>query len=417
MKLLADASLSNGNPTVPLRWCLEPGDVKVLKDAKTQDTYIFIAVVYENGVEDRQLLPLDQTMTYVTFRYPGKHKVMAKLFWLCDEDGKPSAKRTAKLRKCFLEKFSRNVYERTVIDLYGTGEMRDGFSLLWGDFRLSPKASLEVEVQPGYFAKEPPAWLGWWANLWWKYGPADQCELRKRKMLAFTVQPLAMLAWVVLRAVGGLMLLATGLLLGLRKMRIMPTFLPFRERLENTWNELEGANGRHICSVFWHNDTHHDRSWLWIPITPPLILAYLLILKTISSKLKIPFLKLLALIAKWIWGKILLVILSPYFWAAVGVLAAGILAVFLAMYATRSRWMESCKEWRKERKRQAELTETEKGRMLEKMRLGELDNLYKEMQCSVIPWSPSIEALPWKRRTLTLRFHELKSKVCKPFVG
>ena len=426
MKLLANTSLSNGNPTLPIRWCLDPKDVKVLKDNHAQDTHILIVVSYENGQEDRQLLPLDQTMTYVSFRYPGKHKVYAKLFWLLPEDGSPGRERTAKLRKCFLEKCNRNRYERNVLENFNHEafgheplEIRNGFSILWANFSPSPKASLDVEVQPGYFAKEPPAWLGWWANLWWKYGPTDQCELRKRKILAFTVQPLAVLAWVIGRAVIGLVFLVIGLLFGLRNMHIMPLFHPFRESLESINGEVEDAGGHehHFCSVFCHNSKHNLRSRLWLPFTPPAILAYLFILSTISRGLKMPFLKFLALISKWAWAHILLVISSFPFWAAVGILAACTLGAILATSFGTPRWLESYGMWRKERERWAELAEKNKKRMLEELRLVKLDDLYKEMQCSTIPWSPSIKALPKKRQTLTLRFYDLKSKVCKPFAG
>lgn len=68
----------------------------------------------------------------------------------------------------------------------------------------------EFEVPEELFGKKPKTKLGklmWkWANLWFKKNPRDECEYRKRKIIAFTLQPLIMpLWWLIKYGIGGIL--------------------------------------------------------------------------------------------------------------------------------------------------------------------------------------------------------------------
>ena len=68
----------------------------------------------------------------------------------------------------------------------------------------------EFEVPEELFGKKPKTKLGklmWkWANLWFKKNPRDECEYRKRKIVAFTIQPpLTILWWLIKYGIGGIL--------------------------------------------------------------------------------------------------------------------------------------------------------------------------------------------------------------------
>ena len=421
MKLLGDTSLSDGNPTVPIRWCMEPEDLAYLKERKAQEVQVLLAIVYQNGQEDRQLLPLESTMTYVSLRYPGKAKVLAKLFWYYyPEDAKTPSKRLAKLKEFFLERSSRRNYQHEIVTGYCNDRenlhIRDEFSRLPGHFSGSPSAELDIDVPKDYFAPEPKEWVKRWGNLIWPYPPIDQCEFRRRKIFAFTLQPIGVLAWLFGRAVAAFVLALVGLLCGFRGIDWSVIWHPWRTSLRDTLNEQEDKHGHpHMCSVFFHDEKHKDRSLKWLLVNPIVVGLVIGLMLLIAHLLKMSVWKMLGII---------LAFLFHAFFSWVFVIAAVISAIIIAMFFGAKRmgrtglfysWGKRILDWywaRVKRKDQEWLAKRDAYR-------NQLDAIYKEMQCSMtsIPWIPKLAALPKERRTLRLYYLDVKRRVCKPFAG
>ena len=65
----------------------------------------------------------------------------------------------------------------------------------WSCLGVLATAIVEFVVPEALFAKKPETrfqkaiWK--WANLWYDKSPRDECEYRKRKILAFTLKPIA----------------------------------------------------------------------------------------------------------------------------------------------------------------------------------------------------------------------------------
>jgi len=423
MKLIADNSLSGGNPTIPVRWCLETSDVEKLKEAGAKDIHVLLAVAYENGREDRQFVPLEQTLTYLTFRWPGKHRVFARLFWPREHDVS-----LAGLRKLFLKKETKNEYDINVLGFEKTQVRTDfcNFSLILSkQLEGVAGADFDVVVPAEYFAKKPPAWLRWWANLWCEYPPVDECHFRRRCILAFTIQPPLILLWLVARTPVGLLYVVWLLLWGLRGIRLSPLFHPFDSKLSDIYKKgLCCTPYTHDCSVFRHDSEHNRKSFLWLLLHPFTILAGWGCLEALSRLFKMSYLMLLATAARWVWRVVVFLIHSATILEAV-LIAAGVFAVYYVFgrffLPAMLRYLKKNKPAREERKQQREQAlERERQawkEQLEQQRKQTLEALYNEMQCSTIPWVASINALPPKRRTLYLRFCDLKARVCRPFAG
>ena len=67
----------------------------------------------------------------------------------------------------------------------------DGTQLIGFGFRDNiAYCSVAIDVPEGVFAKEPPQWEKNWVNLFFRGRPDDQCDYRKRRIFAYTVQPI-----------------------------------------------------------------------------------------------------------------------------------------------------------------------------------------------------------------------------------
>ena len=114
---------------------------------------------------------------YIQMHKAGRHHFVAVVF--CgDED------RAKKSVRNFLKKSSSSVYEVSIS--YNEVEERT----FWNDTAVT---AVEFEVPAELFAKKPETAFSrfvWsWANRWKDSEPVDQCEYRKRKIRAFTLQP------------------------------------------------------------------------------------------------------------------------------------------------------------------------------------------------------------------------------------
>jgi len=78
MKLVANSDTA-GNPTVALRWCLVPEEIAYLKDKKIPNPHILLLVVNDRRCVDRQLLPISDLMTYISFNHLGDNTVWATI--------------------------------------------------------------------------------------------------------------------------------------------------------------------------------------------------------------------------------------------------------------------------------------------------------------------------------------------------
>src|SRR3989344_4161029 len=238
LRMLKD--IKPGNPTIGIRFCIDPVDRANLIEHRVVEPYVLLVVAYQNGYdEDRQLVPLSQIMTYVGFRFPGKHRVFARLVW--------SSSNSLTLRKKILEQNSRGKYEYQVLDA-----LRDAFrdKIVSVDQKaLSIDCDeFEIDVPRGYFAKEPPNWLKWYANWGYKYLPVDECEFRKRAYVAGLPKLVPFLTVFLFTVWLRFVSYAVSLVLGARGLKFGPILHPWTGDMEDVWPEIHLLNGKGHCS-------------------------------------------------------------------------------------------------------------------------------------------------------------------------
>ena len=342
------------NPNLALRWCVDKKTLDELKEKGVKNPQLLLVIAQHfshHGVTEieRKLVPLGQAMEWLEFNRSGRYTIYSTIVW--DPDNKwifeveePPPKTGSRPTQEMFDcdgKFSRTRIERYSLD----------------------EGSLDVVVAEEFFAKEPPAWLNWWVNLW--FGameisrPTNQCSFRRRAILTFTIQPIPVFVWVLLKSLTRLVAALILVLCGMRGVSFKPVIHPFELCLDNVWYNMGS-------SVFLKDK--HD---------------------------------------KW------------HFAYVAGLVNRGLQAIWRALLPPPSS---------EELKRRQQ---TETNRILEKSvkralkerdkqereqrKLGAFYKGLQDVACIGVPLKPKLELLPEKRRTIYLRYMDLKAKVCKPY--
>lgn len=190
------------NADIPVRWCVTPKMVKEMEDAGVVDPHIVIAAATKDGKEmSRQVVSLTELMTYVRFTRSGDNKLHA---WIVD--GSNGRK---KVHRRFEQK-DGNSYHTDLVDTW------DGTRYKLKDEHKS--TTVDVTIPDGVFAnKKVRPWLNWFVNLWHGGKVEDQCQFRRRTILAFTLKWIPVTLWTLLLMFGRTLAVVLPPLFGYRK--------------------------------------------------------------------------------------------------------------------------------------------------------------------------------------------------------
>ncbi|MCZ2224697.1 MAG: hypothetical protein LC122_13825 [Chitinophagales bacterium] len=178
---LADKDVTGGN--IAVSWCLSKELIEELVDSGAQDPSVVIVIApegdsYDSSKELRKVVPLRDLVAYVDFRYPGKNKIWGFI-----------SKRNVKIiSNRYLERYSRG-YSYDILSNDGTEYARSFIVNHW-DYVSLP---ISVDIPKECFAPEPSQFEKDWV-MWLNTSKAfDQCEFRRKRLFAYTVQPVLFL--------------------------------------------------------------------------------------------------------------------------------------------------------------------------------------------------------------------------------
>jgi hypothetical protein len=369
---IADADVTNG--TIAVSWCLDEEILKELADKQVQDPHVVICVApqdnYHLAKEYRKVVPLKDLMTYIEFRVPGKNKIWGFVSYQKGKDA----------RKKYLGK-QDGEFQTNILSYDGdeyASWLSDDEELPDGTFQ-SLSTPFTVAVPKAVFAKEPRKWEKTWVNYLFRDKVIDQCEFRRRRLFAYGLQPFIMLGNLLLRSV--IILFATLTLC--KNISLKYLFHPLMYSLKDTFEVFEKGS---VAVVHLPED---DREVDKFP--PP---AYF-----IKSFWKTPIMPLIWLPVLWmVWH---------HKYVGLSILGATLFLVFVLLmligfltnhfkvvknfFAKIGSWFESDELWYMEE--------------------GEIDMVL----CTKDKKPLTYNNLPGHRKTIRLRFQNLKSKVCKPF--
>lgn len=359
---ITDNDVTGGN--VAVSWCTDKELLAELANEKIKDPQLVIVVApegskYRSSKEYRKVVPLNELMTYVEFRVPGKNKIWAFVSQLSGKEA----------RNEYLKR-SGGDYETDILSHDG-----ERFSTRYQEFTADP---LDLYVPEACFAPEPPAWEKTWVNHFFSNPAVDQCHFRKRRIFAYTIQLLLMFGSILARF--PIYLLA--LLIGSRNLSPKYMLHPLDYGLKDSLDVLKGG------SYFVRPDNNMPTK------TAKQEIKYLA-----ARGWTVPFMPIISI-------PIVLILLAgkPMVLAMIGIVIIGLLLILVGI------WFFAEGEARRiYNKVDAWLDDRFAGKEFAYLDAEEMDLLV----CTGKP--KNYANLPSKKKTFRLRFSNLKAKVCRPF--
>ena len=233
MKIGIDSEIQG--TSVPIRWCLGRDELSKLAGTGKK-AYVLLLVVtgdYNSEgylKETRYLAPIEQMMEYLNFYTPGKHTIFSTVVWKQEQEDE-------NLQRYFLRKYKEHDgYKHSLYDYHDGVLYKDSF-----DIRKFGVHKFEVSVPREVFAKEPPAWEKKWVNLFWGGKSADQCHYRKKRVFAYSFQLIFFPPILASIELASLVIISTLLLFGIKGIGFRKILYPFSEPFSSIWDETNGS--------------------------------------------------------------------------------------------------------------------------------------------------------------------------------
>lgn len=373
---VSDLDVTAGS--VPVSWCIDIETINKLKENNIRDPAVVLMTFpaakdpyhHPTKKESRQVIRLTDLMAYVSFRMPGENHIYGFI----------SALSYAETRDKYLNK-EFGTYNTDVIDsVFYTDHVK------FLEKRPDTCDSVSVNVPDELFGKEPSKFEKEWVNWLIKDKAVDQCDFRRRRLFAYLVQPFIMFGNLLIR----MFFLLIAALIVSRKISLQPLLHPLRLDLGDATGIVSGT---YLLPVLKDDKeaatgdySNLQMSWylirkLWmLPFMPVFYIFYYTLLHGHH-----PGLGLL------IVGGILVSLFAIIMFAFA--ISDGVFKRVWNNLADKiNRWFYPEYYY---------------------INQDEIDNLI----CSSNKKFNSLTSLPKRKRTLRLRFLNLKSKVCKPFAG
>ncbi len=376
---ITDTNVTGGS--IQVSWCLTKECLAALANLHIKDPYVVFCVApygerYSQHKESRMAVPLKDMMAYLSFSCSGPNQIWA---WLC---------RSKRAAHSFLEK-TNGEYDSTVLNDDGTDYRNWHLSSIclvgpkWIESDSEHHEEAEnsadeakkidysgtslakpvvVHVPERCFAPEPAKWEKSWVNHFFRNKCIDQCDFRRRKLFAYTLQPVVMTFNILLR----FFILIFAVFFGSRNLSLKYLFHPLTYSL--TDNHEMFTKG----TIFIMRTKYTAVNFLTL-IFMPYVLGVLFTLY--KAKILLPVLGCLTLTVA---------IVSLIALGATGNLGELILNWFDTHFGDDDLWYTS---------------EEERDLIL----------------CTGQMRPVKLSALPSRHRTIKLRFYDLKSKICRPF--
>ncbi len=373
MQLITDRNLESADPVLALRWCLDRSEVEKLRASKAKDIHLLVIVVYEGGFsEDRYLVKLDDVMMFVNFRKPGAHTILAVVL----------RNMTPKGGESIMKKYDRFRYNINLTrNLPGNGgpAFSEYAPETYSEYWTEIQTELEVAVPKEHFPKEPPEFLRKLVNFRSEYEATDPCMFRRR-LLALTFK-LPIWAAAAILIVSYRFVVATLL-----------SVLGFREV---DWSAILHPNEKQTFEVW--NLTSFKNNWFWVNKDGKFRPDWFILFHPLSV------LGLIALLRQGVFA-----------FVSKHIMAVSIISLLIMIFALTGTWIVQ-KLMANYEKRQEYEGSKEYEDELARKRDEQYNTLYQMVGCKTTPMVASLSEIPKDRRTVKLRFLNLKRKVCQPY--
>ncbi len=373
--------------SIPVQWCLSKKLVDYFNENNITKMAIVIRPVKCTNYarqESRKVVNINDMMTYIDFKYPGDNYVIAI----------PINSNS----KSYIETITgrnRNGWNDRLFNRYESEYLNIDNDIYFNtdSYYLAVKPVCDkiiftheiVQVPEGCFAPEPSQLEKDWVNFFFKYPAWDQCDFRKRRLLAYSVQPFIFAVVIALRTIA----ITIAHLLLIKDMSHKPIYQPLTHTIGDA-NDDE----YYTCHLFGRITS--DRPYgkyitsSYIFLNPLTLLAVFAIQVSCKPALSIAF---LAIFITSLIGTLLLFIVKDSF-----------------------KFINNKRIARINKNRTRELSNIAK--IINEKSVVKKSSLMIDdfAVCTGSGFIP-MKDLPKSKKTIKLRFIDLKSKVCKPFAG
>lgn len=376
--------------TVPLSWCVDKATLQALAQRDAKDLMLLL-VICRKGTElnstmreshEIRVVPLRDLMTFISFNKPGEYRIFARIVWSHthgDDDPRDAMLRTSPYclfngrtyRDDWAEQTKDPVrWDEAWFERHHGQNAKD----------LALAAELDLVVPAECFAPEPPEWEQRWVNWIFSRKPADECGYRKLKwFFAIPFQWIFFALIYLFRAVATLGSIA---LLAWRGLDFRPLYQPLAVDTDFIWRNADEP----LLLLSDEKEPHRFFRWTFIPLAP---LWVGILAGVIATSPKIGF--------------------ASGLLAALAILGCVSLGIAIVGLIRTVNWLLAKPPERAGLA--AEAAESAPPPTPWYLRDEELHLI----ECSTAPRPLKVADLPKNRRTIHLRFTELKADVCRPF--
>lgn len=233
------------NADVPVRWCVTPELIAELERLRIKTPHVILGTMTPRGKHEwRTIVPLGDMLAYARFYKAGT----MRLFAIIVDVNAPYMK-------------EREYGEFTLV-LQRSGKLLKAAGYNDGLTAVYASAEADVTIPEGVFGKEPTGWIKWFANLWHgKHKAEDQCEFRRRLIIAFGIKWIFVIGWVIVYTISSLAVLLGLITFGLQAWitNWRTAFRPFGGSWDQMFDAQEGEYGdlrdsRYVVWITWNKD-------------------------------------------------------------------------------------------------------------------------------------------------------------------
>jgi hypothetical protein len=335
-------------------------------------------------------LPITQVATYISFRNPGKHLILAGI------TDKSIFYRQFGFMSIINHRQGYEVYETEVLKREWND--KKGWQILFKPNIIWQKQASRLTVNVGEDLFAPQPWDYKIINSWFDTEPVNECQHRRRRLFAWP----AILVWLTLLYTFGLAFaIIVDLILGIgglidwdcfRKPLRTPYFYGLEAELYLKWFQNLGRNRKTLKEFFF--------SWRIMVLEIILLFIVAHNWETVT--------KLYNNLSEPINGKLVTIGIVGFF-------------IFLALLSKVQKIMESLLLTESgEAKGLLKMLEEMSARRREKVKQADQAQLLADLEAlnlENLPKEITLETLPKKKITLWLEFMKWKKEICRPFSG
>ncbi len=252
-----------------LRWCISQA-LSAELTGREGDALMFLTLNLPSGGEERRVAKLSSVQELIEFSRPGAHTIEATIVY-------GGATDLPKAAVAFLKRSGRTTYAHTQERAIGK------------ECESLGTARNQVSVPAGFFAPPLHPLERWWLELvldsMW-----DECAQRKRRIFAYSLQPILVLVWGTIVSLVRLEIaLFLSVLCVRRGVDWAPVAEPFSGDIKDIW-----VSAKSFGSGFTEDENRKERRFadflgLLVPIAHIGIGAVAMVLGAISMLFGLPF--------------------------------------------------------------------------------------------------------------------------------